>query len=170
MCAGWQVLTGAHVNAACVCVCVCLCVRASAYVCLEAYVLPCPSPRQKTPVSPAISQSWQLRARQRNERGRKERGRKRKRRRRAWIWERWRETWERGKRGRHPEGVAIARSALTPLPPSPLFGDQVFSFWGGTTGKKRSLPSCFIWHLCTCTCRVGRWGGGRDKASDKAGL
>lgn len=38
------------------------------------------------------------------------------------------------------------------------------------SGKKRILPSCFTWHPCTCTCRVGRWGGGRDKASDKVGL
>ena len=59
---------------------------------------------------------------------------------------------------------------LNPPPTLPLFGDQVLSFWGGTTGKKRSLASCFTWHLCTCTCRVGRCGGGRDKASDKAGL
>lgn len=28
----------------------------------------------------------------------------------------------------------------------------------------------FTWHLCTCICRAGRWGGGRDKASDKVGL
>lgn len=75
-------------------------------------------PRQKTPVSPAISQfdSLELDSGTREEGGRgearpefEEGGKKR----------------ERGQQDRHTEGVAITRSPPLHLP---LFGDQVFSF------------------------------------------
>lgn len=53
-----------------------------------------------------------------------------------------------------------------------LFRDQVLPSKGTWEKKKKGLPRCFTWHLCTCICRGGRWGGGggRDKVSDEVGL
>lgn len=119
-------------------------------------------PRQKTPVSPAISQSdsWELDSGTRGGGGRREERNEKD-----------------GQKGTHSKRVAITWSPPPsgPSSSSPLWGPGVLLLrghgWRGRNKKKKkNLPSCFTWHLCTCIFRVGRWGGGRDKASDKVGL
>lgn len=118
-------------------VCVRVCISACAWRPLSSLAH---LPRQKTPVSPAISpsDSWKLDSGTRGERKEGGREEERKRRHRAWIWGRWKEMREE-KRRRHTEGVAIARSSL---PPPPLWGPGVLlprgHDWRGE--KKKACP------------------------------
>lgn len=147
LCRGLQAWTRTHTRSI-----YCLC------LCLEAAVLSCPSPWAENPCAACHFSVWQLRARVQNKGGR--RGT-------VGICGGWKEMGKRGKE------VDVHRAKLSLACPSPfyllLYGDQVFSFWEGMTGKKIQ-PTLFTCHPCTCICRARRKGGGRDKASDKVGL
>lgn len=105
---------------------------------------------------------WQLRARQRNESRRSEAEREGGGMRGEFEeiktkWYRWAKKVAFQKKKKRRNVTRTRPSLLTSVL---LFRGQVLPSKGTWEKKKKGLPRCFTWHLCTCICRGGRWGGG----------